>query len=176
MNANQTILLFQGLDTFATIELCGAHVAATNNQFRQYYFDVTDILKQCDGDVSLGINFGSAPDIAKAIAEQPGQEQWAYGIQIPCLSICRSICTELIQLTLMQSKYSTDSSSASNRTISGGIGVPPSLQQGPGSPASSCNLMAASYIRGMFLLTYTKLDKETTKFQIKVNTGYSHFR
>jgi beta-mannosidase len=66
-------LVFHGLDTFATIELCGKHVASTNNQFRQYYFDVTEILRTCTGDVSLSMNFGSAAEIARQIANKPGQ-------------------------------------------------------------------------------------------------------
>jgi beta-mannosidase len=72
-NASSTWLLFQGLDTFASVDFCGSHVASTNNQFRQYAFDVTEILKNCTVP-KLSINFGSAPLIAKAIAEMPGQE------------------------------------------------------------------------------------------------------
>lgn len=81
--AAQTYLLFQGLDTFTSIELCGQHVASTNNQFRQYYFDVTDILSACGNDSALTINFGSAPLIAQQIADEPGQETWPYGTEIP---------------------------------------------------------------------------------------------
>ncbi|GJJ08323.1 hypothetical protein Clacol_002534 [Clathrus columnatus] len=39
-----TILLFYGLDTVANITLGGQPVAWTNNQFRQYAFNVTDII------------------------------------------------------------------------------------------------------------------------------------
>lgn len=74
-------LLFEGLDTFTSIELCGQHVASTNNQFRQYYFDITAILAKCPGSASLSINFGSAPQIAEAIANQPGQETWPFGVE-----------------------------------------------------------------------------------------------
>lgn len=80
-NASSTWLLFNGLDTFASIEFCGEHVAATNNQFRQYWFDVSDILKSCRSqDRILSINFGSAANIANDIANEPGQETWPYGI------------------------------------------------------------------------------------------------
>lgn len=78
-----TYLLFQGLDTFTSIELCGQHVASTNNQFRQYYFDVTQILLHCSSLPSLSINFGSAPLIAQQIANEPGQETWPFGTEIP---------------------------------------------------------------------------------------------
>ncbi|KAF2637032.1 putative beta-mannosidase [Massarina eburnea CBS 473.64] len=79
-NANSTWLVFNGLDTFATVEFCGQHVAATNNQFRQYYFDITDIISSCNSPV-LSVNFGSAPIIANATAALPGQETWPWDVQ-----------------------------------------------------------------------------------------------
>lgn len=82
-SAAQTHLLFQGLDTFTSINLCNKHVASTNNQFRQYVFDVTSFVTKCNSDLSLTINFGSAPQIAQDIADQPGQETWPYGTEIP---------------------------------------------------------------------------------------------
>ncbi|KAK3670317.1 hypothetical protein LTR78_009771 [Recurvomyces mirabilis] len=81
-NGSSTWLLFNGLDTFASIEFCGLHVASTNNQFRQYWFDVSSILNSCDeADRQISINFGSAPLIANDIASQPGQETWPAGVQ-----------------------------------------------------------------------------------------------
>lgn len=82
-SSSQTHLLFQGLDTFTSIELCGQHIAATNNQFRQYFFDVTSIVSNCTANLTLSINFGSAPLIAQSIADEPGQETWPYGVEIP---------------------------------------------------------------------------------------------
>ena len=81
-NTSRTFLLFDGLDTFTEIRLCDQHVASTNNQFRQYFFDVTDILGSCE-DPTLSLNFGSAADIALDIANEPNQEQWPYGVEIP---------------------------------------------------------------------------------------------
>ncbi|GME25624.1 glycoside hydrolase family 2 protein [Neofusicoccum parvum] len=80
-NASSTYLLFNGLDTFTSIDLCGQHVASTNNQFRQYYFEVSEIVKNCAEAPVLSINFGSAPAIANEIAAQPGQETWPFGVQ-----------------------------------------------------------------------------------------------
>ena len=82
--AYETSLLFNGLDTFTTIELCGQHVASTDNQFRQYEFDVSALLKNCPNGTSpgLSINFGSATEVANAIAAQPNQETWPAGIEI----------------------------------------------------------------------------------------------
>ncbi|KAI9723828.1 MAG: hypothetical protein M1828_004078 [Chrysothrix sp. TS-e1954] len=79
--SDATWLLFEGLDTFTSIKLCGKHVASTNNQFRQYYFDVTSILKNCSKP-TLSIDFGSAPNIVDQIAAQPGQETWPYGVNL----------------------------------------------------------------------------------------------
>lgn len=45
-----TILLFYGLDTVANITLGGHPVAWTNNQFRQYTFNVTDIISSLTSD------------------------------------------------------------------------------------------------------------------------------
>ena len=66
--------MFNGLDTFTDIRFCNQPVATTNNQFRQYYFDVSDIHRQCSSSPVLSINFGSAPQIANQIAADPGQE------------------------------------------------------------------------------------------------------
>ena len=77
-----TWLLFNGLDTFTSIDFCGDHVASTNNQFRQYYFDVTDILSSCTSDPTLSINFGSAPNIANDLRNAPGAEKWPYSVEI----------------------------------------------------------------------------------------------
>ena len=77
----ETWLLFNGLDTFTSIAFCGQHVAATNNQFRQYHFDVSSLLINCTSPV-LCINFGSAPLTADAIAAEPGQEVWPFGVEI----------------------------------------------------------------------------------------------
>ncbi|RMZ02582.1 hypothetical protein D0860_07149 [Hortaea werneckii] len=83
-NASSTWLQFDGLDTFTSIDFCGQHVASTNNQFRQYWFDVSYILSACPSEQEkvLSINFGSAPKIANAIANEPGQETWPEGVQI----------------------------------------------------------------------------------------------
>jgi len=81
-SASSTWLLFNGLDTFASVDFCGEHVASTDNQFRQYWFDITELLDQCDiQDRVLSINFGSAAKIANDIANQPGQEVWPAGVQ-----------------------------------------------------------------------------------------------
>ena len=79
--STETWFLFNGLDTFTSIEFCGQHVASTNNQFRQYYFDVSELISNCSSP-TLSIDFGSAPEIADQIAARPGQETWPYGVEI----------------------------------------------------------------------------------------------
>jgi beta-mannosidase len=79
--AESTWLQFNGLDTFASISLCGCHVASTNNQFRQWWFDVSEIVGSCsEEEVTLSLNFGSAPIIANEIANEPHAETWPYGV------------------------------------------------------------------------------------------------
>ena len=81
-DADSTWLQFDGLDTFASISFCGQFVASTNNQFRQWWFDVSSILKSCpESNRVLAIDFGSAPIIANQIANEPGQETWPFGVQ-----------------------------------------------------------------------------------------------
>ncbi|KAI0014523.1 glycoside hydrolase family 2 protein [Xylariomycetidae sp. FL0641] len=81
-NASNTWLLFNGLDTFTDITFCGQRVASTDNQFRQYWFDISSIAAACDeADRMLSINFGSAPTIANEIANEPGQETWPADVQ-----------------------------------------------------------------------------------------------
>lgn len=79
-----TYLLFNGLDTIADIWLCGEAVASTNNQFRQYFFDVSDILASCPSDTTapeLSVQFFSAPGTAYDLASQPGAETWPWGVE-----------------------------------------------------------------------------------------------
>ncbi|PSS05193.1 glycoside hydrolase family 2 protein [Coniella lustricola] len=78
-----TYLLFNGLDTIANVSLCGQQVASTNNQFRQYFFDVTEILAYCPADRNpeLLVHFSSAPATAYYLATQPGAETWPYSVE-----------------------------------------------------------------------------------------------
>lgn len=70
-DSDSTWLVFDGLDTFATIEFCGQFVGTADNQFRQWTFDVSDILNHCHKEPRISLNFGSAPQIVDAIAEKP---------------------------------------------------------------------------------------------------------
>lgn len=75
--------MFNGLDTLADISLCGQPVASTENQFRQYFFDVTYALSICNStSPELQVLFHSAPATANAISSLPDQETWPYGVEI----------------------------------------------------------------------------------------------
>ncbi|KAJ5164371.1 Glycoside hydrolase superfamily [Penicillium coprophilum] len=74
-------LVFNGLDTFTTIEFCGQFIGTTNNQFRQYTFDISNALKRCKGSPSVSLEFGSATKIANAIAADPSSQKWPSGVQ-----------------------------------------------------------------------------------------------
>ncbi|OAA59140.1 glycoside hydrolase family 2 protein [Niveomyces insectorum RCEF 264] len=102
-----TYLLFNGLDTFANVSFCGQHVATTDNQFRQYRFNITDHVAACrlpagggaavssshrlsasrnnnnngSAEPELRVHLTSAPLVAQQIADQPGQETWPWGIE-----------------------------------------------------------------------------------------------
>jgi beta-mannosidase len=67
-------LIFDGLDTFAEVTLCDEFVANTNNQYLQYVFDVSDIVRKCSKQPVLELNFGSAPKIAIELG-QSGQSE-----------------------------------------------------------------------------------------------------
>lgn len=59
--------MFDGLDTYATIKFCDHIVGTPDNQFRQWFYDVSSLLASCKSDPVLSINFGSVPRIINAI-------------------------------------------------------------------------------------------------------------
>ncbi|XP_076657377.1 beta-mannosidase [Halictus rubicundus] len=66
-SAPKVILIFHGLDTFATISINGQEIGKTSNMFVQYIFDVTQHLKK--GENLLSVFFDSAVKKAKALYE-----------------------------------------------------------------------------------------------------------
>lgn len=77
-----TFLLFNGLDTIAHVHFCDQHIADTNNQFRQYFFNVTDVLNSCNSTApELRVEFDSAPGYAYARAAEPDAETWPWGVE-----------------------------------------------------------------------------------------------
>ena len=70
----RAILVFEGLDTFATILLNGRPVGTANNMFMPWRFDVTESLAA--GENELVVMFDSTEARARAAAE-------AYGVKLP---------------------------------------------------------------------------------------------
>jgi beta-galactosidase/beta-glucuronidase len=70
-----TWLVFDGLDTYSTIKLCDQIIATTDNQFRQWFYDVSDVVNNCESDLVLSINFGSVPRIIDVLDAQGNESE-----------------------------------------------------------------------------------------------------
>ena len=72
-------LVFEGLDTVATITLADAVVGRTFNQHRTFRFDIRDRLATLDGaDTTLAVHLRSALDHAESEAARIGARPAAY--------------------------------------------------------------------------------------------------
>ncbi|KAF7979728.1 hypothetical protein HWV62_41090 [Athelia sp. TMB] len=69
-----TYLVFEGIDTVADISFCNQTVAAVNNQFRQWTFDVSSILSACPTNPVLSLAFTSPVDDANYLANPANPE------------------------------------------------------------------------------------------------------
>lgn len=69
-------LVFDGLDTLATVLLNGTEVARTANMHRSYRFDVTDLLR--DGSNELEVRFEGPVTGAERLAAELGARPHAY--------------------------------------------------------------------------------------------------
>ena len=70
-----TWLVFDGLDTYSTIKLCDQIIATTDNQFRQWFNDVSNVINTCDSHPVLSINFGSVPKIIDILDAQGNESE-----------------------------------------------------------------------------------------------------
>lgn len=69
-----TWLIFQGLDTFVDITLCNETIGTTDNQFRQWLFDITDVLAHCNGTPQLALSFRSAVTETNNLVASPDSD------------------------------------------------------------------------------------------------------
>ena len=69
-------LVFDGLDTVATIEFDGAELGRTYNMHRGYRFDVRHLLRA--GEIPLGVRFDSALEYAEQVEAQIGSRPRPY--------------------------------------------------------------------------------------------------
>ncbi|EIN11243.1 glycoside hydrolase family 2 protein [Punctularia strigosozonata HHB-11173 SS5] len=86
-----SLLAFYGLDTVANITLFGKPVAWVNNQFRQYVYDVSDILaKVSPGNTNLTVAFESA---------------WLYGLNVTSRPDAEAFPVTSVSLTTINFEY-----------------------------------------------------------------------
>ena len=78
-----TWLLFDGLDTFADVFFCDEYVSSTENQFRQYHFDISEIVTKCNSTTTpeLRVDFTSAVAMAEYLSSLPDQETWPWYVE-----------------------------------------------------------------------------------------------
>ncbi|KAF8525862.1 glycoside hydrolase [Hysterangium stoloniferum] len=85
--SQSTILIFHGLDTIANITLGEQPVAWTDNQFRQYSFNVTHILSSIDDAQhrNLTVSFESAYFYGLNVSKRPDAEVLINSDDVCCL-------------------------------------------------------------------------------------------
>jgi beta-mannosidase len=75
LSARKAVLVFEGLDTFATVKLNGTEVLRTENMFIRYEADVRKLL-QPDADNILEIIFENAANKADAVMKSLPDHKW----------------------------------------------------------------------------------------------------
>ncbi|WP_062076688.1 glycoside hydrolase family 2 protein [Demequina globuliformis] len=76
-------LVFEGLDTVATVSVNGAEIARTKNMHRSFRFDVRELLR--DGDNTLSVEFASALEYARNLTETLGHRPTPYPHPYPAV-------------------------------------------------------------------------------------------
>ncbi|KAA1067268.1 hypothetical protein PGT21_010034 [Puccinia graminis f. sp. tritici] len=77
---NHFYLVFQGLDTYCEVHLGGQKVGSTDNAFRSWVLDVTDIVEEHrNRSIPLTLRFASAWDTASRLANQPNHTWFPPG-------------------------------------------------------------------------------------------------
>lgn len=104
-------LVCDGLDTLATVTLNGRFLGETNNMFRQYRWEVKDLLQAADNELTIAfaspVQYITAqqairplPGVSQAIPggpylrKAPCQFGWDWGPQIPPIGIWKEIRLE----------------------------------------------------------------------------------
>ncbi|OAV94816.1 hypothetical protein PTTG_06227 [Puccinia triticina 1-1 BBBD Race 1] len=71
--AERFYLVFNGLDTFCDIQVNGQRIGSTDNAFRSWVFDATQVIKSSQNQtIPLSLRFASAYATASRIAHEPG--------------------------------------------------------------------------------------------------------
>nr|XP_012145222.1 PREDICTED: beta-mannosidase [Megachile rotundata] len=81
LNASKVVLIFHGVDTFATVFLNNQKIGETSNMFLQYTFDVTHYLKK--GENMLQVSFSSAVKTAQSLYNEQASKYIVPPICVP---------------------------------------------------------------------------------------------
>ena len=131
-------LVCDGLDTLATVTLNGRLLAHTHNMFRQYRWDVTDLLQASDNE--LIVTFASPvqyiteqqairplPGVSQAIPggpylrKAPCQFGWDWGPQLPPIGIWKDIRLEAGSSARLTDVHLRQSHAAGQVTVSAAL-------------------------------------------------------
>jgi len=147
-------LAFDGLDTVATVVLNGTEIARTANQHRSYRFDVTDLLR--DGENELSVRFSAPVPYADAQSLALGQRPqvnhhpfnamrktacnfgWDWGIDAATVGIWRPVRLEswtAARLGRVTAVGTADLPDISDGTATGHLEVRAEVERGSGTHA-----------------------------------------
>jgi beta-mannosidase len=76
-NGEKAVLSFEGLDTFATVELNGDKILETENMFIPERVDVTKRLAGKGEENTLVIHFASASERGQQLVDKYSDHRWA---------------------------------------------------------------------------------------------------
>lgn len=76
IRSERDVLVFEGLDTYATVRLNGREVLKADNMFLTYRVDVTLLKEEEGGDNELEIEFESALMVGKRTVDEWGSHHW----------------------------------------------------------------------------------------------------
>ncbi|RPA72159.1 glycoside hydrolase [Ascobolus immersus RN42] len=74
--SKKSVIVFEGLDTYATVVVNGKEVLKSENMFTEFRVDVTDVLKSEGGENSIEIRFESAFLRGKEVKESMPDHHW----------------------------------------------------------------------------------------------------
>ncbi|GGF20788.1 glycoside hydrolase family 2 protein [Subtercola lobariae] len=161
--AEHTELVFDGLDTVATVTFNGTVLGQTFNQHRTYHFDVTELL--VDGANALEVRFDSAWAYAQRIQAELGDLPnayptpfnfirkmaanfgWDWGPQLVTAGIWKEARLETWSTSRLAEVRPTITVDGANGLVRVDALLPASAAFGPGAPdsASSGKHVAASH-------------------------------
>ncbi|XP_011269832.2 beta-mannosidase [Camponotus floridanus] len=105
LNARKIVLIFHGIDTFATITLNGHRLGETSNMFLRYSFDAKDYIKE--GQNLLRVTFQSAVKVAEYLYNVQ-KESYKYIVPPVCVPEEYNGQCHVNHIRKMQASFSWD--------------------------------------------------------------------